>query len=269
MAGYLPAAVLALLRGTRRTVEELAGDLISTEAISQAGFVPRIEKRSLIFAGLMGTLFTVFTPFLTTTNPPWDPSYWSPEVWWHRVLGLLVGWWAGWLILVVQSTSTHVSRLASRVHTVDLLDVSPWSPFVRQGLLTALLIVGVVSIQLLMLVDPTEWPVVAVAAGLSLVLASASLWLPARGVNRRIREIKERELAWAREGIRDSKALLQDASAPGQMADLIAYHQLIEDAQDWPFHAYTVVQMALFVLIPIASWVGGLLIEGLLDRFLG
>jgi hypothetical protein len=120
-----------------------------------------------------------------------------------------------------------------------------------------------------MLVDPTEWPVVAVAAGLSLVLASASLWLPARGVNRRIREVKERELAWARERIRDSKALLQDASAPGQMADLIAYHQLIEDAQDWPFHAYTVVQMALFVLIPIASWVGGLLIEGLLDRFLG
>jgi hypothetical protein len=269
LAGYLPAAVLALLRGTRRTIEELEGDLISTEDVSHAGFAPHIKKRSLIVAGLLGMSFTVFTPFLTTPDPPWDPSLWSPEVWWHRLLALFIGWWAGWLVLAVQSTSAHISPLAARVRTVDLLDVSPWSPFVRQGLLTALIIVGVASIQLLMLVDPTEWPVVAVAVGLCLVLALLGLWLPVRDVHRRIQEVKEQELDWTRERIWDSKALLLDASAHGQVADLIAYYQLIDDAQEWPFRASTLVQVALFPLIPIVSWIGGLFIEGLLDRVLG
>ena len=53
------------------------------------------------------------------------------------------------------------------------------------------------------------------------------------------------------------------------MADLIAYYQLIEDADEWPFRASTLVQVALFPLIPIVSWIAGLLIESLLDRVLG
>jgi hypothetical protein len=269
MTGYLPAAVLALLRGTRRTVNQLEGDLVSAEDISTAGLTPPIKKRSLFIAGLLGMVVTIFTPYLTTPGPPWDPSLWSPEVWWHRVLGLVMGWWLGWLFLVVGSTSTHVSQFASRVRTVDLLDVSPWSPFVRQGLLTALLIMGIASIQLLMLVDPTEWKVVVFGVCTYLVLALLGLWLPARGVHRRIREVKEQELGWIRERIWDSKALLQDTSSQGQMADLIAYHQLIEDADEWPFRASTAVQMALYLLIPVASWVGGLLIEGLLGHLFG
>ena len=269
MTGYLPAAVLSLLRGMRRTINELEGDLVSTEDISVAGFVPHIERRSLVVAGLLGVLVTMFTPYLTTPVPPWDPSLWSPEVWWHRVLGLIMGWWLGWLVQVVRSTSAHVSQFASRVRTVDLLDLSPWSPFVRQGLLTALVIMGLASIQLLMLVDKTEWKVVVFGVGAYLGLALLGLWLPARGVHRRIREVKEQELEWTRKRIWHSKTLLQDASAQGQMADLIAYHQLIEDADEWPFRTSTLVQMALFLLIPAASWGGGLLIEGLLGQLFG
>jgi hypothetical protein len=214
-------------------------------------------------------LFTVFTPFLTTPEPPWNPSTWQPEVWWHRGLGLFIGWWAGWLTAAVWDTSKRTSRLATRVLAVDLLDLRQWSPFVRQGLLTALLIVGLVSILSLMLLDPTEWPVIAVAVGLCLPLALLGLWLPVRGAHRRIRQVKEAELEWVRERIRSTRRLMEAPLASGQMADLIAYLRLIEDAHEWPFQASTFVQMVLYLLIPVASWVGSLLIEELLGWLFG
>jgi hypothetical protein len=269
LAGYVPGAYYTLLRGARNTIDRLEANLRPAGDTSSASLGGRLGKRGLIISGLLGTLFTVFTPFLTTPEPPWNPSTWQPEVWWHRALGLFIGWWAGWLTAAVWNTSARTSRLATRVVTVDLLDLRQWSPFVRQGLLTALLIVGLVSILSLMLLDPTEWPVIAVAVGLCLPLALLGLWLPVRGAHRRIRQVKEAELEWIREQIRPARDRLQDATAQGKMADLIAYLRLIEDAPEWPFQTSTFVQMVLYLLIPVASWVGGLLIEGLLGQLLG
>lgn len=100
-------------------------------------------------------LFTVGTPFLTAQSP-WDPSTWSPEVWWHRVHGLFIGWWLGWFVLAVRDTSALTSRLAARIGSVDLLDLSPLSPFVKQGLLTALLTVSAVSMVLIVVLRINE-----------------------------------------------------------------------------------------------------------------
>jgi hypothetical protein len=225
--------------------------------------------RGLIISGLLGMLFTLFTPYLTTVVPPWDPSTWAPEVWWHRVLGLFIGWWSGWFSAAVWITSTRTSRLAAWVLKVDLLDVKQWAPFVRQGLLTALLIVGLVSILSLMLLDPTEWPVIAAGVGLCLSLALLGFWLPVRGAHRRIRLVRDDELEWIRQQIHLARDRLQDAAVSGEMGDLIAYHQLIEEAPDWPFQASSLVQVVLYLLIPVASWVGGLLIEGILSQLFG
>jgi hypothetical protein len=52
------------------------------------------------------------------------------------------------------------------------------------------------------------------------------------------------------------------------MPGLVAYLQLVERIPDWPFQASTAVQLVLYLLIPVASWFGSLLIEGLLDRML-
>ena len=73
-------------------------------------------------------------------------------------------------------------------------------------------------------------------------------------------------------GPRQSKSLLYDLSAPespGRMADLIAYLQLIEDVPEWPIQGSAVVQVALYLLIPVVSWLGSLLIENLLGFLLG
>jgi hypothetical protein len=269
LAGYLPGAYYSLLRGARNTVDQLEECLSSVDDTSSTYFGGRQGKRGLIISGVLGMLFTFCTPYLTTTGPPWNPTTWPPEVWWHRVLGLFIGWWGGWFSAAVWDTSTRTSRLADRVIKVDLLDVKQWSPFVRQGLLTALMIVGLVSILSLMLLDPTEWPAIVVVVGICLPLALLGLWLPVRGVHRRIRQVKDDELEWIHEQIRLARDRLQDASVQGEMADLIAYHQFIEEAPDWPFQASSLLQVVLYLLIPVASWVGGLLIEGLLGQLFG
>jgi hypothetical protein len=229
----------------------------------------QVKASSLLIFCSIGVLIAVIFSYLTAQSP-WDLSAWTPEVGWHRVLGPFIGWWLGWFILAIWKTSSRTSRLATRIVSVDLLDLSPLSPFVKQGLLMALLTVGSVSICSLFLLDPEQrqWLVVASVIGVSLPLAMLGLWLPVRGVHRRIQQAKEVELAWTRERIRQSRALLHDGSAdasPGQMVDLIAYLQFVEDVPEWPLQGLTIVRVTLYLLIPVASWLGSLLIESVLD----
>jgi hypothetical protein len=271
MAGYFPAAYYALLRGTRNTVHELENVLEPADDALGADSAVQIGKRTLFVWGLIGLLITVSLPYVTTQSP-WDPSTWNPEVWWHRILGLFVGLWAGWLLGAVWDMSVQISRLGARIGSVDLLDLSSLSPFVKQGLLNALLIVGGVSVNALRLIEPQERLVIVIIVGICLPLSLLGLSLPVRGVHRRIREAKEAELEWTRQRIRQSRTLLQDGSAdvsPGQMADLAAYLKLIEAAPEWPFQGSTIVQVMLYTLLPVASWFGNLLIEGVLARLLG
>jgi hypothetical protein len=262
LAGYLPSAYFFLLRGTRNTIEELQNVLKPENGQPST----HIGKKTFLVIGLIGMMFAVFTPYLTATSP-WDPSTWSPEVVWHRILGPFAGLWSGLFFGAVRDTSTRTSRLASRIDSVDLWDLSPLFPFVKQGLLTALLTIGIVSILSLLLLDPSEWPVIAIVLGLSIPLALLGFWLPMRGVHQRIHEIKEAELKWTRERIRQSENLLHSSSpdmSPGQMADLIAHLNLIEDVPEWPFESLTIVHVMVYLMIPLASWLGGLLIESLL-----
>lgn len=280
MAGYFPAAYYALLGGTRETVRELEEILDPTEKAWSVDSAVQVKTRSLLIFCTIGVVAAVAMPYLTSPTPPWDPSMWSPEIGWHRLLGLFSAVWTGCLFAVVIDTAAQTSRLADWIEAVDLLDLSVWSPFVRQGLLTSLLVVGGLSVQALRLYEPGERIVLAITFGLCLPLAFLGLWLPVRGAHRRIRQAKEAELAWVHERIQQSRARLQEESAvgspvgspgspPSQMPGLIAYLQLIERVPEWPFQTSTFVQVALYLLIPIGSWFGSALVEGLLGRLMG
>ena len=285
LAGYLVGAYFYLLRGARNTAHELDKVLEPTSAPSNVDRVGRIGAKALVIWGLIGLLGAVFSPYLApSAEIAWDPSAWSPEIWWHRVLGLFVSWWWAWFGVAVWTTSTQVSWLADRFGSVDLLDLSPFSPFVKQGLLTALLIVGLVSIMSFRLFEPGQRLTVVISVGLALPLALLGLLLPVRGSRERIRGAKGMELAWIGESIREARTelhnLCSDTSADtsfdasfdassGHMADLTAYQRLIEDVPEWPFRTSTLVQVLLYLLIPVASWIGGLLIENMLGYLFG
>jgi hypothetical protein len=201
---------------------------------------------------------------------------WPPELWWHRLLGLFTGLWTGCLFAAVWDTAALTSRLADRVDPVDLLDLSVWSPFVKQGLLTTLLVIGGFTVQALRLYEPQEWIALVMVLGASLPLALLGLWLPVRGAHRRIRQAKEAELVRISERIRQASTVLLDGSADGsprtsadQMPGLVAYRQLIEGVPEWPFQSSTFFQVALYLLIPIGSLIVREMAEGLVGQLFG
>ena len=274
LAGYLPSACLYLWRGMRQTAAELEGILkpdddapLAASAMHLSNELP-VGTKSLVLAGLLGVLLTVLLPFLTAETAAWDPSTWYPEVWWHRLLGLFAGWWFGWFVLAIWVASTQSSRLAARIQRLDLLDLSPLSPFVKQGLLTSLLAVGAATLLSLFLLEPGQWPVVVISVGFALPLAIIGLLLPVLGAHRRIREAKEAELEWTRERIRRASSFVYKLSAPespGQLGDLYAYQQLIRDVPEWPIEGSALLRVTLYLGIPVVSWFLSLLIENLLD----
>ena len=101
LVGYLPAAVLYVLRSARKTVFALQDALACTEKeCGELADSIRFSGRGLLVAGLIGVAVMFLTPYLVPPVPEslWNPASWSAEVAWHRILGPIVGWWLAWLV---------------------------------------------------------------------------------------------------------------------------------------------------------------------------
>ncbi len=52
------------------------------------------------------------------------------------------------------------------------------------------------------------------------------------------------------------------------LADLLAYRDTIASVREWPVGSSTFVRAFLLLMIPVASWVGGALVERVLGSLL-
>jgi hypothetical protein len=52
------------------------------------------------------------------------------------------------------------------------------------------------------------------------------------------------------------------------MHEIVAYKQVVDGVREWPFDASTVMRFALYLLIPLASWSGGAVVERVIDSLL-
>jgi hypothetical protein len=124
---------------------------------------------------------------------------------------------------------------------------------------------------MLLLVDAAVPGVVAAVIAGTLALGVASLLLPSRGIHQRLREGKRVELARVRQAIeRSSRELFEpeDPAAPDRqppLPALLAWEARIESVREWPFDTPTLVRFALFLLIPLGSWLGGAVVERVVD----
>ena len=268
LVGYLVGAYYAVLGSTMKTLGELEKTwLAETEAIS-AGYAAKNSQRKLYIIGLVGVLLAVILNYLTVGSA-WKGSLSEPEMMWNQTLGLFVGWWFAWFAIAVSDSVTYISAITARIGEVDFLDQSPWFPPVKHGLLMAALTIGAVSVTSLFLIDPEEWVGVVVVYGVCLPLALITFLLPVRGVHQRLSQAKQAEIKWARQRIQQTRSLLNNPSSdglPGQMADLTAYLKFITDVPEWPFHTSTIVRLLLFLLMPIATWLGNQIMATVLDQ---
>lgn len=233
----------------------------------------RLSGRGLVITGLIGFALSFLGPYMVPPVPPtpWSPSTWSPEVAWTRILSPAMNLWAWWLGYAVVTVSMRMSRLAKKLNRIDLLDLSPLAPFTRQGLTNALLVIGVLSIYSLMMLETGFGRMMLWIGGATLVVAALALLSPVRGVHKRIRQSKDAKLRWINEAILTQRSALEDPDASrriGEMGDLVAYRGLIEDVPEWPFTTSTYARLILYMLIPVAFWVLGVVAEEVVARAL-
>lgn len=212
-------------------------------------------------------------PYLVPPVPeaPWNPTTWSPEVAWHRILGPVAIVWAWWLGYAVISVSLRLSRIVKKLRKVDLFDFSPLAPLTQLGLRNGLLLIGSLSIWSLMMIETGFGKIMIYVGSLALISASAALLLPVRGIHERIKQLKQTELKWLNREISQHRSEFQkpeSARTAGEMADLIAYRGLVESVSDWPFTTSTYTRLFLYVLIPVLSWSIGIVAEEIVGRLL-
>lgn len=272
LAGYLPAAFLAVVRGGRQTVLALQGALdCSREECEALAASVRFSPTWLGALALLGLTVGISGPYIVPPVPetPWNPATWSAEVTWHRMLGPVLAVGTALLAYSIAAVSRRMSRLASDLSSIDLLDLRPLLPFTQQGLVNALLLAGFIAIAGLMLLTEAGFGLLALLSGGPMLAATGlALVLPLRGVHGRIRKAKEAELARVDAELRIRVVTWKAHGAdrrPGDFADLAAYRDLISGVQEWPASSSTYLRFALYLLIPVLSWAAAGLVEHLVD----
>ena len=274
LAGYLPAALLHVLRHGKRTVARLQGALDCTrEECDRLAQSIRLSKRGLLIATLVGTAIAFLPPYFVEPVPdaPWDPKGWIPEVAWHRILGPAVGIGLACLTYATIVVSLRMSRIAQKLSRIDLLDLSPLAPFAQQGLNNALLLVGTLSISALMMLESGFLALMMFIGTGTLVVAVLALLAPVRGVQKRVREAKQAELDWTAAEISHLRQGLENADPDrrsGDLADIVAYRNLVAGVQEWPFTGSTYARLFIYALIPLASWGLGVVAEEVIGQLL-
>ncbi len=236
----------------------------------------RFAPAALRRAGVLGIAAAFSIPFLVDMSfSAYNFSAFHFMAAMHRVMLPVVGWLIGRLIYAILADSSRLAGIGREHVDVDLLDVAPLTPFTRYGLRNALLAMGMLSILSLLIPDWSTRPGLPLLIALALLpaagLAVAGLLLPVRGVHAAIRSAKQAEVRACNEQIRARRdGIIRGTAASGPALDeLLAWRGLVESVREWPFDASTFTRLVLYLGIPLGSWLGGAMVERLVNAVLG
>lgn len=232
------------------------------------------RKKGWWMAAAAGAVLGFFGPYLTepgvSINPAWwwYPAHWTPEVSWHRVLGMGICVTFGVFAYALVSLSCRISELAGRIGDIDLFDPRPLAPFTALGLTNGLMVAVLISLFGLFGLDLGLTMMLAVLGGSSLVLVAIAILMPLYGAHRRLRSIKRAALAWCDGEIVRLRESITHLETSGRLADLFAYRNLVAAAREWPFDTRALRRMTLYILIPLASWIASAYLQAVIERWI-
>lgn len=277
LLGALLAATSILARGVRRDLTDLrvplALDGAALEDAIRAVTTPRLRVRRLatLVGAASGAGVYYLDPVVSAIHrdvAPWDPR--SLFMLAHNMVFLILG-----MRLFV--TEVHMTRCYARLGRhrvqVDLVDPRPLAAFGRKGQRSVVVWTVLSAIfSLFWLNDSAAAANVAVPVFLVALMGTAFL-APALGVRHRIHEARDRELTRVAAQIRRQRESLSAPGADGapgggRLADLLTWRRLVQEVQEWPFDAPALVRAALFAALGVGSWLGGALVERLVDALL-
>lgn len=268
MAAGMPVVLRLHDQSTRR----------NARALAQSG---EVDAERLLARGggelWFGTLSMVLLP-LVALSVDRDPGtyfragYWTATKVWYWLLGFACCVATGTTIARVVHDALGFSRLGRGLRHIDLLDASALAPFGRQALRSTVPGLFVLSIFAANLTDRAFLWATALIGGISLAGSVATLLMPLRGVRARIQAAKREELARVHAAIRGEPGALGGSPLAARptpdLAELLAWRAAVQGVQEWPIDASTWVRFLLFLGIPLASWIGGALVQYALDWLL-
>ena len=104
-----------------------------------------------------------------------------------------------------------------------------------------------------------------------LLLVTVALVAPTRGVHKSIVAAKTVELTRVAEAIRgerDSTLAPRAVDAPiedARLGNLIQYQHFVKSIREWPFDLSIIARSVLLIVLGAGSWLGGALVERLLE----
>ena len=277
LLGYIPAVLLIAHRGIDRDLGQLRPwlpqdgnhfDDIRTSAIRPAGFAGRAFK----FSGLLLGVAAVFIdPSISLGS---ERSLTNPVFMWALLQTPLFIWLVFSLIVADLNATRTYLHVGRNLVEVDLLDIYTLAPFARRGLRSSL------TWMIFLMIFSLFWVAESAAMGNPLLfgtvlaMATAAFVVPLIGVHQNILTEKQSALDRLREEIRVERGpgiedLSDKSSTSPRLANLIAYYQLIDGAREWPVNAANLLRFFMYLLIGLGSWLGGAVVERLLDSTLG
>jgi len=279
LIAYAPAALAYGLRGARLDLHALRPTL----RLSDAQFRDRMRALGTFNGAHLASLTVLLVvasqvplfvgPSPSSSWPEGRPPLGDPRMTWILLRSAVVAVLSAQLVYAEVTVARRFSEIGASWTAVDLLDLSPLAPFARHGLRSVLIWTGLTILTSLLFLVSWAQASARVALVLILVVATAVLILPVRGVHRRVREEKRAELERVRAELRAERDAELAAHAGGggagaRLANLIAYEQRIESARSWPFDPGTLLRFGLYVTLGVGSWLGGAVVERLLGLLL-
>jgi hypothetical protein len=194
------------------------------------------------------------------------------------VLSLLVLPLAFWLFARAAyfsiSGMQSVTGIVESSLSIDLLDLRRLAPLGQMALRAALLWIGAAVVASFSVLPAGGAAVELLAVAFLLTVAMATFVIPVRGVHRKMQDAKRAELLGLHEEIRRDResvrVLGSDArDAAVRLPALLAYESRVQSVPEWPFDTPTLMRFALYLMIPVVSWLGGAFVERLIDSALG
>jgi hypothetical protein len=274
LLGYIPAVLVISRRGIGRDLVSLAPVLtldiadVRAAATHPTGYIGHAFKLVAIGGGVA---IVFLDPSATRIT---EHSLNNPQFIWP-LLRIPVFLWciANLIIADLIATRTYLN-MGRNLIEVDLLDVQVLSPFARRGLRSALMwVVFSLLFSLFWLGGDTASQQNPYLLAILLSMAVYAFVVPLVGAHGTILAVKNSELDRLRDEIRIERAVITekglDEPAPNaKLANLIAYFQLIKGVREWPINAAGLLKFFLYLFIGLGSWLGGAVVELLLDRTL-
>jgi hypothetical protein len=158
------------------------------------------------------------------------------------------------------------SALTPRLR-VDPLAPEELVPFARRGLAHAVYWLLGSSLASLLFLNFGFSPLHAAIVTAALALGTVAFVQPMRGPHRRLVAARDAELARVRLRLRAARAEAHagDDAAAARLGGLLHLEERLRDASTWPLDAPSVARFGALGALAVGSWVGGALIERLVD----